>query len=87
MSTALSCHMPREVSWTTPLGGLFLWARIPGIDTAELLRRSLAEAGVAFVPGRAFFFDGSGGDTLRLSYSLPDEAAIESGIAALARLI
>jgi DNA-binding transcriptional MocR family regulator len=87
MLAAFSCHMPGEASWTRPLGGLFLWARIPGIDTAELLRRSLAEAGVAFVPGRAFFHDGRGGDTLRLSYSLPDEAAIESGIAALARLI
>jgi hypothetical protein len=87
MLAALSRHMPRSVSWTRPLGGLFLWARIPGIDTGELLQRSLQDAGVAFVPGSAFFFDGRGSDTLRLSYSLPDEAAIDRGIAALAKLI
>jgi DNA-binding transcriptional MocR family regulator len=87
MLRALAQHMPRGVAWTKPQGGLFLWARVPGIDTAQLLQRSLQEAGVAFVPGSAFFFDGRGSDTLRLSYSLPDEAAIERGIAALAKLI
>jgi DNA-binding transcriptional MocR family regulator len=87
MLTALAQHMPRGVAWTKPQGGLFLWARVPGVDTAQLLQRSLQEAGVAFVPGSAFFFDGRGSDTLRLSYSLPGEAEIERGVAALARLI
>lgn len=85
---ALRRHMPASVSWTRPQGGLFAWVTLPDhIDAASLLQRSLAQAGVAFVPGNAFFFDGRGRNTLRLSYSLAGEAEINRGIAALARLI
>ena len=85
---ALERHMPAGVTWTRPRGGLFVWVTLPdGIDAAALLQRSLEEAGVAFVPGGAFFFDGRGRNTLRLSYSLPGEAEIDRGIARLAALI
>jgi DNA-binding transcriptional MocR family regulator len=85
---ALERHMPPGVSWTRPGGGLFAWVTLaPGIDAASLLQRALAEANVAFVPGGAFFFDGRSRNTLRLSYSLPGEAEIERGIAALGRLL
>lgn len=85
---ALRRHMPGGVSWTHPQGGLFLWATLPeGIDTAALLQRSLRQAGVAFVPGGAFFHDRRGRNTLRLSYSLPGEAEIERGIERLSKLL
>jgi DNA-binding transcriptional MocR family regulator len=85
---ALERHMPAGVHWTRPDGGLFVWLMLPeGIDAAGLLQRSLKEVGVAFVPGGAFFYDGRGRNTLRLSFSLPSEAEIDRGIAALARLI
>ncbi|HEX5999796.1 MAG TPA: PLP-dependent aminotransferase family protein [Hyphomicrobiaceae bacterium] len=85
---ALEKYMPADVAWTRPGGGLFAWMTLPrGLDAAALLQRALAEANVAFVPGGAFFHDGSGRNTLRLSYSMPDEKAINRGIAALARLI
>jgi DNA-binding transcriptional MocR family regulator len=88
MLAALARHMPRDVSWTEPRGGLFIWVRLPeGCDGASLLERSLDEAGVAFVPGAAFFFDGRGRNTLRLSYSLAGEEEIGRAIARLARLI
>jgi DNA-binding transcriptional MocR family regulator len=88
MLAALERHMPRGVTWTQPAGGLFVWVSLPeGHDGAVLLERSLAEAGVAFVPGAAFFFDGRGRNTLRLSFSLPGEEDIEQGIQRLARLI
>ncbi len=88
MLAALARHMPKGVSWTAPLGGLFVWLCLPqGLDGARLLERSLAEANLAFVPGAAFFYDGRSRNTLRLSYSLPGEAQIEEGIARLARLI
>ncbi len=88
MLAALAKHMPKGVTWTRPLGGLFIWLTLPeGIDAASLLQRALDETGVAFVPGGAFFFDGRGRNTLRLSYSLPGEEAIDRGIAGLARLI
>lgn len=88
MLVALDRHMPKGADWTRPAGGLFIWVTLPeGRDAARLLQRSLAEAGVAFVPGAAFFFDGRGRNTLRLSFSLPGEAAIDEGIGRLATLI
>jgi DNA-binding transcriptional MocR family regulator len=85
---ALERHMPAGVTWTRPHGGLFVWVTLPeGADAAGLLQRSLEEAGVAFVPGGAFYFDGRGRNTLRLSYSLPGEAEIDRGIARLAALM
>jgi DNA-binding transcriptional MocR family regulator len=88
MLGALARHMPDGVTWTRPDGGLFVWVRLPdGVDGADLLERAVAEANVAFVPGGAFYFDGRGRNSMRLSYSLPSEAEIEDGIARLARLI
>jgi DNA-binding transcriptional MocR family regulator len=85
---ALERYMPAGVSWTRPQGGLFVWVTLPeSIDAAALLQRSLKDMGVAFVPGAAFFHDGRGRNTLRLSYSLPGAAEIDRGIARLAKLI
>ena len=80
--------MPGGVTWTRPEGGLFVWVRLPdGMDGASLLDRAVKEAGVAFVPGAAFFHDGRGRNTLRLSYSLATEGEIAEGIARLAKLL
>ena len=88
MLAALAAHMPNGVTWTKPEGGLFVWVTLPPhVDAAELLQRSVTEAKVAFVPGHAFFADGSGRNTMRLSYSLPTEAKITDGVARLASLI
>lgn len=88
MLAALAAHMPKTVTWTRPEGGLFIWLTLPdGIDAHDLLQRAVAEVHVAFVPGRAFYHDGSGANTLRLSYSLPDAADITEGIRRLATLL
>ena len=54
---------------------------------AALLARSLETERVAFVPGRAFFADGSNGNTLRLSFSCADAAMIEEGMMRLGRVL
>ena len=88
MLAALAREMPEGVTWTKPEGGMFVWLTLPkGMDGAELLAKSLQSERVAFVPGRAFFADGSNGNTLRLSFSCADEAAIDEGIKRLGRLI
>lgn len=85
---ALKREMPEGVTWTKPEGGMFVWLTLPEhIDAADLLARSLNTERVAFVPGRAFFADASNGNTLRLSFSCADEAAIDEGMRRLARLI
>lgn len=85
---ALSREMPDGVSWTRPEGGMFVWITLPqGMDGADLLARALESERVAFVPGRAFFADGSGGNTIRLSFSLHDKPMIDEGMARLGRVI
>ena len=85
---ALQRHMPEGVSWTRPEGGMFVWVTLPeGIDSAALLARSLETARVAFVPGGAFHADGSGRNTLRLSFSCARPDMIEEGMKRLGQLI
>ena len=88
MLAALNAHMPDTVEWTKPEGGMFIWLTLPkGMNGADLLAKSLKTEKVAFVPGGAFFADGSGSNTLRLNFSLPDAPTINEGIARLARLL
>ena len=88
MLEALNAHMPKGVHWTAPQGGLFVWLTLPeAVSGYELLARAVKEAKVAFVPGGAFFHDGSGVNTIRLSYSMPSVAEITEGIRRLGLLI
>ncbi|SEN44376.1 hypothetical protein SAMN05216227_101437 [Pseudorhodobacter antarcticus] len=88
MLAALTTHMPAGITWTRPEGGMFIWITLPvGMDGADLLARSLQSQKVAFVPGSAFFADGSGRNTIRLSFSRADEATIGEGIKRLGILL
>ncbi|MCJ8310189.1 MAG: PLP-dependent aminotransferase family protein [Hyphomicrobiales bacterium] len=88
MLACLQKYMPDTASWTRPEGGMFVWVTLPAeLDGAELLAEALKTQKVAFVPGRAFFADGSNGNTLRLSFSQADEATIEEGIRRLGELL
>jgi len=88
MLAAIERCMPATVTWTHPEGGMFLWLTLPsGIDAAALLDKAIKTKNVAFVPGQAFHADGSGANTLRISFSCADEPTIEEGIARLGGLI
>jgi 2-aminoadipate transaminase len=80
MLEAMTEHFPREVRWTHPQGGLFIWATLPDyIDTTDMLARALRQ-NVAFVPGRAAYLDGRGGSSMRLNFSGVAEDQIREGI-------
>jgi 2-aminoadipate transaminase len=84
---ALETHMPPEVRRTRPRGGFFSWVTLPpAVDTVELAKAAL-ERRVAFVPGRPFFADGSGRNTLRLAFSRVDDDDIDEGIQRLASVL
>jgi DNA-binding transcriptional MocR family regulator len=88
MLDALERLMPVGVTWRKPEGGMFIWLTLPEyVDGKDLLARSIREARVAFVPGGAFFADGSGANSIRLSFSLAEPDAIETGISRLGRLL
>ncbi len=90
MLRAMERYFPREVRWTAPTGGMFVWARLPaGSDTVELLRRAVATEQVAFVPGAAFCAGdpGQAAHCMRLCFaSLPAER-IDEGVQRLASLL
>ncbi|TIS53757.1 MAG: PLP-dependent aminotransferase family protein [Mesorhizobium sp.] len=85
---ALEANMPAGVTWTRPDGGMFVWVTLPeGADATALLARAVKDARVAFVPGSAFYADGTGRNTLRLSFTLADRRAVSEGIPRLAKLL
>ena len=88
MLQALANEMPEGVNWTKPTGGMFVWVELPaGVDAAILLERAIKEARIAFVPGRAFHADGTGRNTLRLSFSCAEDSKIGEGISRLGALL
>ena len=76
-----------DVCWTRPVGGMFLWVRLPeGRDAQDLLGEAV-ERGMAFVPGAPFYAGEAQTNTLRLSYVTVSPEQIRKGIAALAAAI
>ena len=87
MLASLDAEMPVEVDWTRPQGGFFIWLTMPrGIDTSALLAKAIGRR-VAYVPGRGFFDDGSGGDHARLCFSFAQVDRIREGVSRLAELL
>jgi 2-aminoadipate transaminase len=82
MLHALEEFFPKEVTWTHPQGGLFLWVSMPeGTDCQALFRAALAED-VAFVPGDCFYAGNSveGCRHMRLNFSHSQPELIREGI-------
>ena len=87
MLTALEAHLGNYCSWSRPVGGLFIWVRLPdGLDT-DALAVAAADRGVAFKPGSEYHVAGSDVPFIRLAFGYPDVAAIETGIARLGESI
>ncbi|MDR3371433.1 PLP-dependent aminotransferase family protein [Rhodoferax sp.] len=94
MLEALAQHFPHSASqpdqsltWNTPAGGMFLWARLPkGMNAVDLLPLAV-DKGVAFVPGAPFYADHGDERSLRLSFVTPSVEDIHRGVAALASAI
>lgn len=86
MCEALREFMPPAVTFNRPRGGMFLWARVPGVDTAELLKVSTRER-VVFVPGESFYPARDVHDGMRLNFSNSSNEKLRDGIRRLAKAI
>jgi 2-aminoadipate transaminase len=89
MIRALETYMPtgEGIRWTNPDGGLFVWVWLPeAIDTQDMVSRAI-EKKVAYVPGTSAFVDGSGHNTMRLSFSSSSPEKIDEGVRRLAEVI
>lgn len=87
MVEALSDLMPAACQWNVPDGGFYVWLTLPpGIDAKLMLPRAVT-ARVAYVPGTAFFADGFGTSSMRLSYCYPSPERIREGVRRLAGVL
>ena len=77
----------RDVAdWTEAAGGLFTFLTLRReADTREWVPRAI-EMGVAFIPGAPFFVDGSGLNTMRLTFAKETDARLREGVSRLAQL-
>lgn len=88
MLNLLDEYMPREVHYTRPEGGLFLWCTLPETLSLNDVVSELSAQGVFVVPGTAFNCDESApSSSFRLNYSTPSEEQIERGIRLLCDVI
>jgi 2-aminoadipate transaminase len=86
MRAALEAHMPAGCHWQVPAGGMFFWVELPpGLDAMAMLPQAVA-AGVAYVPGSAFYCAQAPANTLRLSFVTVPPERIAEGVALLGRL-
>ncbi len=82
----LERHFTGKAQWTPADGGLFTFVTMnDGVDTATRINDAVAN-GVAYIPGGPFFVDGSGANTMRLTFAKESDERIREGIARLARV-
>ena len=87
MLELLERHFPEEVTWNRPEGGFFVFVHLPEKWDAGELFREAVHKDVAFVTGQPFFVDGSGHNTLRLSYSQARPEDIEAAVKEIGALM
>ena len=86
MVAALDRTLGSRVSYVKPMGGYFLWIRLPGVD-ADRLAQDAEQAGVPVVRGSSCYPDVRGRDELRLAFSAVRPEDITEGIERLAALV
>jgi 2-aminoadipate transaminase len=87
MVRMLKEEFPETISYTHPLGGMFVWVTLPaGCLSPNVFEQALKE-NVAVLPGTPFYVDGGGTDTMRLNFSNSTEENIVTGMSRLARVI
>ncbi|MDM4768125.1 PLP-dependent aminotransferase family protein [Pelomonas sp. SE-A7] len=87
MAESLQQHLPEGCEWLKPEGGMFFWIRLPeGFDAMALLPQAV-DAGIAFVPGAAFYAQSPDLRTLRLSFVTLTPELIRDGVAILGKVL
>ena len=87
MAKAIKAHLPAGCEYEVPKGGMFFWIRLPeGLNAIELLPLAV-DAGIAFVPGAAFYAANPDPRALRLSFVTLTPDQIEKGVAILGQVL
>jgi 2-aminoadipate transaminase len=80
MIGSINQHFPKNVHFTRPEGGMFLWVTLPEHISSMKLFEVAIRKKIAFVPGHPFYIGKKETNTLRLNFSNVDEKTIEIGI-------
>jgi 2-aminoadipate transaminase len=81
---ALRQYFAGRAKWTNADGGLFTFLTLDDdVDTAARVEESV-KRGVAYIPGAPFFVDGSGWNTMRLTFAKESDERMREGVARLA---
>ncbi len=87
MLNAITEEFPKEVTFTRPTGGMFIWVDLNGIISSMELFSKVKEQKVAFVPGNPFYTDARETGTLRLNYTNASHEMIKHGIHIMGQII
>ena len=86
MCEALDKYFGNSVEYKKPIGGIYVWIKLPdGVDTSKLYNIALQE-GVAINPGVEWSMDKNNKQKMRLCFANPTDKAIDEGVKKLAKV-
>jgi len=78
---------PKGTKAVKPDGGMFIWVELPeGMNATELQEKAIKNK-VLYIAGTHFYEEGGHDNTLRLNFTMADEATIEKGITKLGKVL
>lgn len=87
MVEAIKEFFPKNITHTTPQGGMFLWVTLPeGVSAMKLFDIAIKNK-VAFIPGDPFYTSMHDVNALRLNYTNASPETIKEGIKRLGKII
>jgi 2-aminoadipate transaminase len=87
MMDSMKKYFPEGYICNKPNGGMFAWVTLPEqIDTEAMFLDEFKEK-VAYVHGKAFCVDGSGGSSMRLNFSYSTNEQLQTGMKRLGTVI
>jgi len=83
----LEAELSDQCVWSHPVGGLFIWVRIPADINGKRLLEAANEKGFHYLPGISFHYQNAKVPYLRLAFGHLTKEQIEQGIPVLAQCI
>ena len=81
MIEAMEKYFPKQITYTVPKGGLFIWCDMNGDYNTQEIAKICVKKNVVFVPGATFMVDGEKPcSCFRLNYSTMSDEKIVEGI-------
>ncbi len=83
----LDQELSDQCVWSTPVGGLFIWMRVPDDINGKALLEAAVAKGFMYLPGISFHYQNAKVPYLRLAFGHLTREQIENGIPVLAQCI